>query len=884
MKTESRNPAPFTQEAAEALAAELVAEMIERWQRGDRVLPEALLARRPELWNQPQAAADLIYEELCLRQDHGAEVPVEQVLARFPQWRPQLEVLFDCQRLLGPLRTAPQFPRAGELLGDFLLLTELGRGGLGRVFLASQLSLGERPVVLKLTPCEAREHLSLARLQHTHIVPLYSVQDHPDRGLRALCMPYFGGTTLEKLLEALADRPPAERTGQDLLEALDRSAQAIPRSPGRTPAPARRLLARATYAEAVCWLGACLADALHYAHERGLVHLDLKPSNVLLAADGQPMLLDFHLAREPIRPDHELPQSLGGTAGYMSPEQQAALAAVQRGRPVTGPVDRRSDIYSLGLVLYEALGGEAPEPPSTSITRFGGRPVLPAPGPSAGKRPSLRFRNPQVSVGLADLIDKCLADEPRDRYPDMAAVAIDLRRHLAHRPLAGTRNRSLAERWRKWRRRRPHGAALAGMLLAVLAATAAVALGIVSQYRHRLDEARVALDEGRAQLAEGNWQAAIGSLERGRSVAHNLPFQSDLTDSIDRELRQAERAHTAADQAAAARKLHGLADRVRFLFGAEQAPPGDLRGFEAACRELWENRRRIVSHLSPEGVVRLDPTVREDLLDLALFWADLQVRLAPPAGKEGARRQARTVLEQAQTLLGPSPVLDTALAENRSEDPAGMPGTRTARTAWEHTALGRLLLRFGNLDRAAEELEAAVRLKPQALWPNFYQGLCAYRRGRFAEAVTAYSVCIGAAPEAAGCFYNRALAYESLGQAERARRDYDLALRLDPGLPAAALNRGMLHYRAGRYTAALADLQRAQELGVDMAIVSFDLALVDLARGDHAAALSHLRRALGHDGHLPDAATLERLLQDRSRRAPSHPPVESAPALSRKSR
>ena len=110
-------------------------------------------------------------------------VPLEQVLSRFPQWRPQLEVLFDCQRLLGPRRAAPQFPAAGESLGDFLLLAELGRGAQGPVFLASQLSLGDRPVVLKLTPCDAHEHLWLARLQHTHIVPLYSVQDHPARGL-----------------------------------------------------------------------------------------------------------------------------------------------------------------------------------------------------------------------------------------------------------------------------------------------------------------------------------------------------------------------------------------------------------------------------------------------------------------------------------------------------------------------------------------------------------------------------------------------------------------------------------------------------------------------------------------------------------------------------
>src|SRR5438552_2979243 len=95
-------PAPLTREAAEALAARLVGEMIGRWRQGERLLPEDFLARHPELWQHPEAAADLIYEELCLRQELGPEVPAEEVLRRFPQWRPQLEVLLDCQRLLGP--------------------------------------------------------------------------------------------------------------------------------------------------------------------------------------------------------------------------------------------------------------------------------------------------------------------------------------------------------------------------------------------------------------------------------------------------------------------------------------------------------------------------------------------------------------------------------------------------------------------------------------------------------------------------------------------------------------------------------------------------------------------------------------------------------------
>jgi len=102
--------------------------------------------------------------------------------------------------------------------------------------------------------------------------------------------------------------------------------------------------------------------------------------------------------------------------------------------------------------------------------------------------------------------------------------------------------------------------------------------------------------------------------------------------------------------------------------------------------------------------------------------------------------------------------------------------------AWPHYALARALVRAGDLDRAAAEAERAVQLQPHGLWPNFYHGLCAFRRGRHADAVIAFSVCIGAAPDAAGGYYNRALALTALGQSTEANRDYERALRLDPTL------------------------------------------------------------------------------------------------------
>jgi eukaryotic-like serine/threonine-protein kinase len=647
-------------EEAETLTATLVEEMIERWRHGECPLPEEFFAQQPDLWNHPEAATDLIYEEMCLRQEYGQEIPVEEVLSRFPQWRPQLEVLFDCQRLLGPGSVAPLFPSVGGSLGDFLLLAELGGGVHGRVFLATQASLGGRPVVLKLIPLEACEHLSLARLQHTHIVPVFSVQDHPDRGLRSLCMPYFGGATLTQVFEALRSWPVSQRTGQDLLDALIRTPASQAFASLILPSfshhggerafvmPARRALVKANYVEALCWIGACLAEALQYAHERGLIHLDLKPSNVLLTADGQPMVLDFHLAREPIRggpssssgsdivhqPELEW---LGGTAGYMSPEQQAAMTAIQMGRPVPATVDGRSDIYSLGLVLYEALGG-APQRP--------GRKLWP-----------LNRCNSQVSVGLADIVRKCLASNPDGRYPDMAALATDLRRHLAHRPLLGVSNRSALERWKKWRKRRPHSVAFVAMLLAVFIAAATVVFGAGRIYSQRVDQARLTLKVGDKQMAKGEWDTAIGTLQCGLSMARGLPFQDALADELNQRLHLADQGRIAGNRANAFNYLHDLADQARFLYGSNYHCRERIQRLASSCRAFWGKRRDVVARLTDNGNAPLEPPVRDDLVDLAIFWSDMQEHVLFPTDKEKAHQNALQVLSEAEAFFGPSPAL-----------------------------------------------------------------------------------------------------------------------------------------------------------------------------------------------------------------------------------
>src|SRR5262245_58638379 len=251
--TASESPSP---EAEELLVERLAEQMRLRWEQGGRPLVEDLFAEHPWLWDRPERALDLIYEEVCLREKYGLPSGRRGFLRRFPAWGRQLEVLFDCHQLLEPLAPPASFPAVGERVGDFVLTAELGKGATGRVYLASQTSLAERPVALKLMPWSGREHLCLARLQHTHIVPLHTAEVDAARRLRVLCMPYFGGAALSRVLERLSDRPAQDRTGRDLVAALDQAGGPASEVLARRR-PVCEFLAGLSWTRAVCHVGAC---------------------------------------------------------------------------------------------------------------------------------------------------------------------------------------------------------------------------------------------------------------------------------------------------------------------------------------------------------------------------------------------------------------------------------------------------------------------------------------------------------------------------------------------------------------------------------------------------------------------------------------------------
>src|SRR5262245_452453 len=212
-------PGPL-QSSHDALVAHLADEMARAWHNNECSPVEHYLDRHPHLKSLTPAVIDLVYEEICLRRERGAPLRLSDIARRFPTFRRQIAVLLDCAEAL---EAGAAFPSVGQSLGDFRLVEEIGRGGQGRVFLATESTLGDRPVVLKITPRTGHEHLSLARLQHTHIVPLLSVLDEAETDWRVLCMPYFGGLTLAAILTALADQSPAQRKGHDIAAILERA-------------------------------------------------------------------------------------------------------------------------------------------------------------------------------------------------------------------------------------------------------------------------------------------------------------------------------------------------------------------------------------------------------------------------------------------------------------------------------------------------------------------------------------------------------------------------------------------------------------------------------------------------------------------------------------
>jgi serine/threonine protein kinase/WD40 repeat protein/tetratricopeptide (TPR) repeat protein len=498
-------------------------------------------------------------EEFVERYRRGERPSVSEYVRRYPTLAGKIRSLFPAlvvMEELGPVPSAPALPPADknaaipEQLGDYHIVREIARGGMGIVYEAVQQSLG-RHVALKVLPFQGgadsshlerfrREARAAACLHHTNIVPVFGVGEH--QGIHYFAMQFIQGQSLDHVLDEVKrlrneeKRDGGERTlatavaGNLLSGQFASTGSATDKPAGKECATGPRLAASdaaslnpaaaphvpnssgststilnqsaGAYYRSVAQIGLQVAEALEYAHQQKVLHRDIKPSNLLLDTKGTVWVTDFGLAKAEGADDLTRQGDIVGTLRYMAPER------------FQGRADVRSDIYSLGLTLHEmvtlrpAFGFSEKAQLLESILHQ--------------EPPRPRRSDPRVPRDLETIILKAIAKEPGQRYGSAAEMADDLRRFLADRPVQARRTRVLERTWRMCRRN-PLVASLVGAVAALLVV---VAIGAsISAWNLRQEEeatrdqlllTQKAEQEGRRRLFRSLLEQARASRLSGR--------------------------------------------------------------------------------------------------------------------------------------------------------------------------------------------------------------------------------------------------------------------------------------------------------------------------------------------------------------------------------
>ncbi len=799
-----------------------------------------------------------------------------------PELRRRVEALIRrCAEAQGPLDRPLPTPVVttdeanaeppGTVIGPYKLLEQIGEGGFGIVFMAEQQGPIRRKVALKvlkpgmdtrqvIARFEA-ERQALALMDPPHIARVF------DGGATAGGRPYF-------VMELVKGIPITDFCDQSQLTARQRLE---------------------------LFLSVC--HAVQHAHQKGIIHRDLKPSNVLVTVhDGTPVVkvIDFGIAKATGQQltDKTLCTGFGqmiGTPLYMSPEQ-AALSGLD--------VDTRSDIYALGVLLYELLTGttpfdkerlreagydemrriireEEPPRPSTRVSTLG-----PAAITLSTQRKSDPKRLSQLFRGELDwIVMKCLEKDRNRRYETANALARDLE-HYLHDEAVDACPPSAAYRLRKFLRRNKPALTIAGLALLILMTVAGSVGWIVRDRAARQAEitrqVRDSLTAARTLLADNQVARARQKLAESRSrIGEDRALLGSLAEEVealDAELSGFARFLELYDQAyelefPRAVMLVLQADGAR---SSAAAPPQEPLGGDPAkavpllhrslsCYGILEHDDWIAplegGLLGPDQRAQVRRTVYEELLWLAgdLVTRGVDHQSGQKVSKQEAAHAGLAYLRKAEAAHRPT----SAFYQVRARCRQALGEERTARMdedlarktrgviALDHYLLGRTAYDGRDEAEAARQFEAALRLEPTHYWSLMRLGLCLTVLGQSKQhlmaAVTAFTGCIMKRPNNAVAWNCRGVAYDRLGQHDKALADTSRGIELDPKIAVAWYNRACLHLQLGQHDKALADFSKSIELDPkdgdawnNRGIAHKYLGQVDNAIADYSKAIERL--------------------------------------------
>jgi serine/threonine protein kinase len=668
---------------------------------------------------------------------------VDEYVEQFPELADELrgliKVLAILEQNVSPtdrLRSSALGSEAPRQIGEFLLVREVGRGGMGVVYEAVQQSLN-RQVALKvlcspglLDPAHLerfrREALAAARLQHSHIVPVFGFGAHD--GTYYYAMQYVSGQSLDRTVESLRqscstadpvvdaavptagrslDPESSERRCCSTASDPDTSATALSDTEFSTSAGRRQFYRN------VARIGLQAAEALAYAHSEGVLHRDVKPSNLLLDAKGNIWITDFGLAKA--EGDDELTHTgdFIGTLRYTAPER------------LEGWSDRRSDIYSLGATLYELLTLQPffPNKSRAELLR------CIAEDPPVAPRRIDAF----IPVDLETIVLKAVTKEPAIRYHRAEQMAEDLRRFLADRPILARRSTAI-ERLGRWCRRNPAIASLATTVVALL--LIAVVILAMSNSRIRRESAakaaalkdrEVALnakDEALGNMwlyrgvygIDGDQDATLNNFDKAMALVPNKP---DILWLRGFTLGSWGRWDEALTDMTKARALLGDSDLISpaardWFVASVYLAKGDRAAYQAACRQALD---KIPSEPNPDerGILLWMCTVTPYSVDESSRLADFAEAALLP-NDDAPTRDLLLAVGASLFRAGRLPEARERLLRTLQLVADGKPTVDPMSEVFAHLFLAMTNSRLGSVEQAqasfAEAVRRSDRIKP----------------------------------------------------------------------------------------------------------------------------------------------------------------------------